>query len=444
MRNNRAQVLVFSLVAMAGFALLLTGCGSSYRGEVGRLTEREDWEGTIPHLKVAVAEDSTDAWAWRELGRARLKLGRPAEARKALDRSRALNPDDATTVLYSGIAHESAGEWLGALGDYERCLSMDGLSFEQIGAVRTRILRATREVAQLRAVELQKQPGEMRENYLAVYTFTIADTTSPYQALRKGVAAMLITDLSNVKSLRLVERLQLETLIKEVQRGAGGALDPAMQVRAGKMIGARRSIAGTLVMLPGDEVQLQYYVLDNETGENQAQGESRGDVEEVLRLEKEIAYGIIDQIGIVLTKEERRAIGRIPTTSFPAFLAYSEGVDMEDRGRFVEAHAKYEQALQLDPGFEEAKERLEALGSVTSSEQIAMATAEFFTAVDGAGTKTERSGSPVAERLATTSALGGFGDSEALSGGVAGSQENVYPPVNPGTGTINIHVPVRN
>lgn len=434
------RTIVLILIAVLAF---VAGCGKTYRGEVGALADRGDWEGTLPHLKVAVAEDSTDAWAWRELGRARLKVDRTDEALAALQNASRLTPDDAATHIYIGIAREKKEDWQGALASYERSLSCEGLSFAQVRDVKTRIARATREAQKRRAVELIGQPGEVEENALAVYSFSASDSTSPYQALRKGVAVMLITDLSGVGDLKLVERLQLEAILEEIQRSSGGALDRKMQVRAGKLIGAESSVSGAVITLPDDEVQLQYYVLDNATGKWLGRGESRGRVEEVMRLEKEIAYGVLEQLGVQPTDEERRVIGKIPTTSFPAFLAFSEGVDLEDREKYMEARARYEQAVRLDPEFEEAKDRLDALGGMVSDGEFAQSTEQFFENFDAKMGRASITGGSQNERIAATSRIGGFSDDDDLDRSTA-SHGNVYPPVGTGTGSISITVPVRN
>ncbi len=437
---TKSPIILFLLPVAA---LLFHGCAPSYRGEVSRAVEGGEWENALPHLEAAVSEDSTDSWAWRELGRVRLKLDRPDEALEALRRAEELAPSDGVARIYEGIAHEKKNDWEGALASYEKSLSAEGLSFDQTREVRVRIVRATREVQKRRAVELAKQPGggSPDDNVLAVYSFTASDTSSPYRSLRKGVAAMLITDLSNVKSLRLVERLQLETILEELHRSKGSAFDPATRARAGRLIGAARSVTGAVVTLPEDEVELQYFVLDNRNGEFAGRGQSRGRVEEVLRLEKEIVYGVFGEIGYEPTEEERAAIGKIPTTSFPAFLAFSEGIDLEDGGRYGEARSRYEQAVRLDPHFEEAKDRLGALGGAGSKSDVEWGTDAFFRNFDAAAGR-GFIGSPVADRLAASGRISALLDDDGFAGAPPGGNE--IPPVSGATGTISINVPVGN
>ena len=65
---------------------------------------------------------------------------------------------------------------------------------------------------------------------LEPYLFAISyfDNTSgleEYNPLSKDLADMLITDLSNVKSIQIVEREKLESLLKEIELGESKFMD---------------------------------------------------------------------------------------------------------------------------------------------------------------------------------------------------------------------------
>lgn len=431
------------------FPLFIAGCAAGYRGEVETQIADEDWESALPHLKVAIAKNPEDSWAWRELGRARLGLGKPDEAIEALTRSDAIDPDHSQTLLYIGAAHEANGAFDAARGWYESALQAGGLSFEQQAKLRARIARATRESHKVRAAQLMKQPNAISPNTVAVYDFSASDTTSPYASLSKGLATMLITDLSNVSSIRLVERLQTQTLVQEIQRSSGGTLDESARIRAGRMLGAARSVSGSLNLFAGDEVEALFYVVRNESGEYAGTGSSRGAIEEVLRLEKEIAYGAIEGLGVQLTESERAKIGKIPTTSFPAFLAFSQGIDLEDRYRYLEALQKFEQAVRLDPNFEDARTRLTMISGIQSNGDYSMSTEEFLKAVNTGGGATrigpDGSASVASSRVGSAATAGGFAERNlfGIDPGEEG-QNTVLPPIGAGSTTITITVPVRS
>ena len=54
---------------------------------------------------------------------------------------------------------------------------------------------------------------------VAISYFDNTSGSEQYNHLSKGLADMLITDLSNVKSLKIVEREKLESLLKEIDLG---------------------------------------------------------------------------------------------------------------------------------------------------------------------------------------------------------------------------------
>jgi tetratricopeptide (TPR) repeat protein len=357
-RHSFAFVLPFVTLA------LLSGC-SSYRGEVNTLMEAEDWSAATSRLEDIVESQPDDAWAWRQLGRARLKAGEPDRAVHALRESQALVPDHGYTLFYLATAHEELGQPETALRYYASCAAAPEISFSLRDHVKARTFYLNRLLYRQRARELIREPAPPEDNVLAVHSFTTSDTSAAYRALGKGLAVILISDLSKVRSIRLVERLEVQTLLDEIAMGREADLvDDRTRARAGHLIGARRSVSGNILRTGTDDLRMSYYVVYNETGNLVGEASVPGQLEDFLALEKEIVYGIIDVLGIDLTEFERREIGKIPTTSYPAFLAFCQGVDLEDRGDYFQAYDKYQQAISMDPGFEAAVKQASGLSDV--------------------------------------------------------------------------------
>jgi outer membrane receptor protein involved in Fe transport len=70
-------------------------------------------------------------------------------------------------------------------------------------------------------------------------------------------------------------------------------------------------------------------------------------------------------MGITLSPAERAAVEERPTRDIAAFLAYSRGVRDEAVARFEQAAAEYTQAIQLDPDFAVAGQRLQRVRSLS-------------------------------------------------------------------------------
>jgi len=196
------------------------------------------------------------------------------------------------------------------------------------------------------------------ENTVTVLYFRNLSGVAKWDPLQKGLARLLITDLAQVKSIRVVERLRLQLLMEELKLGMSDIADESTALRMGKLLGARRIINGAIASLGGERIRLNALYTEVETDQMLAQRAVQGTVDKFFTLEKKLAFKIVDSMGITLTQEERNAISKIPTESFAAFLAYCRGLDYDDRGMYKKAEAEFQRAAELDPNFMQARENL--------------------------------------------------------------------------------------
>ena len=69
---------------------------------------------------------------------------------------------------------------------------------------------------------------------IAISYFDNSSGDAKYNALSKGIADMLITDLSKIKGVTIVEREKLEKLIQEIKLGQSKYFDPTTAQKLGK------------------------------------------------------------------------------------------------------------------------------------------------------------------------------------------------------------------
>jgi hypothetical protein len=91
-----------------------------------------------------------------------------------------------------------------------------------------------------------------------------------------------------------------------------------------------------------------------------AQGQALGVVSEsdnmaeLFKLQKQLVYKMLAQIGLTLDKlspDVKTAIDTFQTTNMPAFEAFSNCLDWLDKGQFIKARKECERATQHDPHF---------------------------------------------------------------------------------------------
>jgi curli biogenesis system outer membrane secretion channel CsgG len=65
-----------------------------------------------------------------------------------------------------------------------------------------------------------------------------------FRAMAKGLAAMIIADLSKVPGLKVLEREKVQLLVDEMKLGDAGLANPEGAVRSGRLMRAEKIIVG--------------------------------------------------------------------------------------------------------------------------------------------------------------------------------------------------------
>jgi len=229
-------------------------------------------------------------------------------------------------------------------------------------------------------------------SFLLADTQTVAisyfDNTSgleEYNPLSKGLADMLITDLSNVKSIQIVEREKLESLLKEIELGESKFMDESTAKKLGKGLGASYMLTGSYLIM-GETIRIDARLVNVATGEVSMGEEITGGKNTFFELEKELVEKLIKALNISLSKFEERRVKKVQTESFDSFNAYSTALDSYDKGEYEESQTYLEKAVEIDADFEIAWDKLdilqEQLEQLLASRKIKLST-EIIQIMDG-------------------------------------------------------------
>jgi len=220
------------------------------------------------------------------------------------------------------------------------------------------------QAARKAVAEEQKLSTEKLDPHsLGIVPFEVNPPDTALVALSYGLADLLTTDLARSKRLQVVDRIQLNALLREIGLVEKGKVDTASAPRVGKLIQARRLVLGNLGWTPKGDLGLNANIADVQTGDVQIAVSSHTDINNILRAEKELAFQLFEKLGVLLSPKEQAEVEQMPTRNVDAFLAYSRGVRFEAEGRYSAAAGQYQQAAGLDPGFTAAKAHMEAVQS---------------------------------------------------------------------------------
>ncbi len=273
-----------------------------------------------------------------------------------------LAPDNALGPLIIGGCQEQAGRYDLAVATY-RDFANAHPGARGVAALRARAelaLRAgaeqTARQALARETELTQQPPDPAT--LAVLPLVIAGDSS-FQPLSRGLAELLTTDLALIRTLRLLERLQIGAVLDELKLAESQRVDPATAARVGRLLRAERLVQGVGTIAKDQPVRLSATVVSG-AGVVRPVGQVTGPFKGLLDLEKQLVFNLSDQLGIRLTEAERQRILAQGTKSLAAFLAYSRGLDAMDRGDYAAAARNFGEAVRADPGFQAAQQGQQA------------------------------------------------------------------------------------
>lgn len=209
-------------------------------------------------------------------------------------------------------------------------------------------------------------------NTLAVLYFHNQTGWSKLDLLQKGLTLMLITDLSKIKEIKILERVKIQALVEELGLGISGLVAAKTFPRVGRLLGAQHLVGGDIVKGKMEDFQLKSDLLKVPTERVFGQAMAEGKLlSELFRMEKDLVFNIIKLLKIELLSKQRKELEEPLTTSTEALFYFLHGIKHSDWGDFDKAKESYVAALNKDPDFALAAEAIQEIDSLSSEEKKA-------------------------------------------------------------------------
>ncbi len=328
-----------------------------------------DYHRQIAALEAQLTRNPNDAGALRDLGAIYFEVKQYPRAEELLKKSYDLDDKDAKTQFYYGMSLEAQNKLQAALAVYINYSDFSELSPYR-GLMEGRYRSLTLDLIHQQLRDLLAREDSLTGRALptksvAVFPLDFEGGNERFSPLGKGLSEMITIDLGQVKSLSLIERVRVEALLDELKLSQSKLVDPSSAPRLGKLLSAGRIVAGSYSVSKEEQLTLNvasWDVVKKQYPKTTSQSDA---LENLFRLEKELVFDVIKRLEIKLTASERTAIQRVPTKNIQAFLMYSIGLDKEDAHDFEAAKVYFGQAASLDPGFEQAKGKTEAMGAMS-------------------------------------------------------------------------------
>ena len=136
--------------------------------------------------------------------------------------------------------------------------------------------------------------------------------------LAKGLADMLITDLSGLQAIRIVERDKLNRALDELRLAKSKFIDPKTAVKLGKGLSAEYIMTGGYTV-SGAALRIDARVFRVDSGAVVSSEKVEGKKEEFFALEKQLVDVLVDALRLKLGRDEKTKLRVNPTQSFDAW-----------------------------------------------------------------------------------------------------------------------------
>ena len=341
---------------LAGISGLVVACAGRGGGgpRVAPVTPAE-----IPALKAQAAQQPRNADIRFRLAAALMAAGRCDTATAVANAGESLAPGNALGPMVIGRCQEKGGRYDLAFATYTDFARKNPRG-RGVGAVRALAEMALRTQATQSAKLALARESTLtalapEPSTIAVLPLTIAGDSS-LQPLSRGLAELLMSDLALVRSLRLLERVQIGALLDELKLGQSGRADVRTAARVGRLLRAERMVQGVAAITQNGPVRMSATVVRGD-GTVRSGAEANGTFKQLLDLEKQLVFGLATELGIQLTEAERQRILRQGPKNLAAFLAYGRGLDALDARDYRAAAAAFGAAARADPSFQQAHQQ---------------------------------------------------------------------------------------
>ena len=190
---------------------------------------------------------------------------------------------------------------------------------------------------------------------LSILYFDNLSKSPDFEWLRTGLSDMLTTDVAASGAVTVVEREKLAEVLKEQELQLSGAVKDDDAVRMGAILAAERIVYGSFIVA-GQSLRIEARLVDTGSAAVLGAVSAEGKKDEALALERKIAAGILNSLGI----PARVAPSSGGTSRPDAAAAYYRGLAALDSGAYREAQARFTEASALDPAYAKPQAGLEA------------------------------------------------------------------------------------
>lgn len=218
--------------------------------------------------------------------------------------------------------------------------------------------------------------AQVSDSVLAVIPFKNGSADARFSSLQTGLADMIVTDLSQVKGVHIVERVRMQKLLAEIGLDQAGVTRDSERARVAHFFAASKIVGGMYSCPDSVSIKIRGGYMDAAKNSTVSTDPFDGELKDFFSMEKKFVFALIDKMVIKIDDAEREKIQKVPTENLTAFIAYSEGLSAMDKGQFSAAKQSFDKAAKIDPAFKKAIDKSDEAATAQTLDVVAVPAAE--------------------------------------------------------------------
>ena len=187
---------------------------------------------------------------------------------------------------------------------------------------------------------------------LAIMNFTSQNLDDPeWQWLGKGLADMLVTDLSRSGKFTILDREKMQQFLDEQKLDATAMIDQETALKIGRTAKVQKALFGTY-KVTGAQIVITAQMVDVSSQKLVRIEQVKGAVADILDLEKTLALKVVENLHVPLGADEIAGIKFKPTDSLDAAARFYRGLDAFDQGKYFDALREFRLSEKSDPEYD--------------------------------------------------------------------------------------------
>lgn len=211
--------------------------------------------------------------------------------------------------------------------------------------------------------ELNDRTLNLNAKRIAILYFSNSGENKKLNMLKKGLADMMISDLSNINMLNIVERDQIEKIVKEQKLSNTSDFDPETATKIGKLLGAEIILTGAYFEMFGS-LRLDARLIDVSTGKILKSDGVDGESSKFFKIQKQLSWKIIKNLDAKISNQEIKEFEQLQNNkaiSFDDAQKFSRALDLYDNNKKDESIKIVKEILNKYPEFNPAIKLLKKL-----------------------------------------------------------------------------------